>query len=191
MRIKFKEYIGESPQAIINDWSGFRKKLNHLTKKELENWEMKSEIGSLKVYKNKNKYILGQMITDIFVVYTTLKVLERNDLKPFFKKPIQMSEVETDLKHRGNGYGRLMYKFILDSGYDLISDNTQYNGARKIYDSLERDINIKADLFDDHKKEFIKRDIRVDSGEENWDFDTDIWSYDTEKSHILICLSKV
>ena len=198
----FKDFLGESPQVIIDNWSGFTTKLLSIGKGGIkENWDLVDSFEHkgkpVELFKSKttHKYILGawghEGSKEVFVVITTLKILPRNDLKPFFKNPIQMSEVETAVDFRNMGFSKVLYNWFIYNDYNVISDQTQYNYIRKTYDRLSQSDNIKADLFDDHKKEFIKRDIRVDSGEENWDFDTDIWSYDTEKSHILICLSKV
>ena len=64
----------------------------------------------------------------------------------------------------------------------------QFNGARKLYDSLSREKLIIADIIDDQERKTLKHNIRVDSGKEDWDFDIDLWSYDFNKSHIRIAL---
>lgn len=198
----FKDFLGESPQAIIDNWSGFKTKLISIGKGGIkDNWdfidsfEHKGKPVQLFKSKTTHKYILGawahEGIKEVFVVITTLKILPRPDLKPFFKNPIQMSEVETSEDFRNMGFSKVLYNWFLYQDYDVISDRTQYNYIRKTYDRLSKNHNIKADLFDDESKQFLKKDIDVDSGEEDWDFDSKLWSINADKSHLLICLRKV
>lgn len=203
MEKKFKEFLGESPQAIIDNWSGFSVKTTRITKRVINTfWEViHSDKNNGKPYciiKSKEKtnlYILGawghEGSKEVFVVITQLSTLPRKQLESFMKKPIQMSEVETMSGFKGQGYAKILYSWFLFNGYTVISDNTQYNGARKLYSSLSKNDNVRVDLFDDENKVFIKKDIDVDSGEEDWDFDSELWSINTDKSHLLICLSKI
>lgn len=203
MEKKFRDFLGESPQAVIDNWSGFSVKTTRITKRVINNfWEViHSGENNGKPYciiKSKEKpnlYILGawghEDTKEVFVVITQLSTLPRKQLESFMKKPIQMSEVETMSGFKGQGYAKILYSWFLFNGYTVISDNTQYNGARKLYSSLSKSQNVRADLFDDENKVFIKKDIDVDSGEEDWDFDSELWSINTDKSHLLICLSKV
>lgn len=202
MEKKFKEFLGESPQAIIDNWSGFSTKLSRIGKGGVkDNWNFIDAFNHngkpVELYKSKNthKYILGAWAhegsKEVFVVITTLNILPRPDLERFMEEPIQMSEVETANDFRNMGFSKILYSWFLFRGYTVISDRTQYNYIRKTYDRLSKNDNVRADLFDDENKVFIKKDIDVDSGEEDWDFDSELWSINTDKSHLLICLSKV
>ena len=66
----------------------------------------------------------------------------------------------------------------------------QFNGARKLWDSLSRETKFNADVIDDQERKILKRDVRIDSGEEDWDFDSGLWSYDFDKANIRFAIYK-
>ena len=66
-----------------------------------------------------------------------------------YNNPIQMSKVETTKGFKDKGYGKLLYAWFIHNNYTLISDMIQFNGARKLYDSLSREKLIIADIIDD------------------------------------------
>lgn len=199
----FKDLLLETPQAIIDDWGGFKVSTTRISKRVIDKfWTVLEEATDqgkpyliIQSKENPNLYNLGAMghenEREVFIIITSLKILPRTHLKSLIKNPIQMSEVETMSGFKGQGFATLLYKWFLNKDYTIISDNTQYNGARKLYDRLSKNHNIKADLFDDESKQFLKKDIDVDSGEEDWDFDSKLWSINADKSHLLICLRKV
>ena len=86
------------------------------------------------------------------------------------------------------GYATLFYNWFISKGYNIISDMVQFDGDRKLFDKLSRNKKIQADIIDDQEAIILKYDTRVYSGEEDWDFDTDIWSHSHNKNHIRIAL---
>jgi hypothetical protein len=204
MNIKeeFRNFLNESPVAILGDWNGFKSKDLRIGKKGIElDWTLKDKIKDkeghiLEIYCCENKYILGSWgIEDnerekpVFVVMVQLQILKRTDLKQMnFSNPIQMSKVETSKGFKDRGLAKLLYSWFIFNNYTLISDMVQFDGARKLYDSLSRENNIIADIIDDQNKNVLKHNVRVDSGLEDWDFDNEIWDYSFDKSHIRIAL---
>ena len=194
--------LNESPVAVIDDWKGFETKDLRIGKKGMQiDWDLEDTIKdkynhTLEIHSCGNKYVLGawghevdERRKEVFVVIVQLEVIPRKDLQQMsYNKPIQMSKVETTKGFKDKGYGKLLYAWFIHNNYTLISDMVQFNGARKLYDSLSREKLIIADIIDDQERKTLKHNIRVDSGKEDWDFDTDLWSYDFNKSHIRIAL---
>jgi len=194
--------INEAPVAVIDDWKGFETKDLRIGKKGIQlDWNLedtlKDKYGhTVQIYSCNNKYILGawgheetERKKEVFIVIVQLKITKRTDLKQMgYNNPIQMSKVETSKGFKDKGYGKLLYSWFIHNHYTLISDMIQFNGARKLYDSLSREKLIIADIIDDQERKILKHNTSVESGLEDWDFDTELWSYDFDKSHIRIAL---
>lgn len=196
--------LNESPVAVIDDWKGFETKDLRIGKKGMQlDWNLEDTIKdkyghTIQIYSCDNKYILGawgheddERKKEVFVVIVQLKITKRPDLtKMGYSNPIQMSKVETSKGFKDKGYGKLLYAWFIHNDYTLISDMIQFSGARKLYDSLSREKSVIADVIDDQERKILKHDTRIDSGKEDWDFDTDIWDYSFDKSHIRIAVYK-
>ena len=196
--------LNESPVAVIGDRDGFKdNKSIHISKKGFDKG-LYEIVGETK-YKDRKMYICHEKrIPDmyffgvfgkeeereVFVAFAQLKIIRRDDLKQIgYKNPIQMSKVEVH-NQRLSGIGKTFYRWFIMNKYTIISDLVQFDGARALYDSLSRDSDIIADIIDDQERHFLKTDVRVDSGKEDWDFDTELWSYDFDKANIRIALYK-
>ena len=194
--------LNEAPVAVIDDWKGFESKDVRIGKKGIKlDWDLEDTIKDkyghiVQIYSCGNKYILGawghendERKKEVFIVIVQLDIIPRKDLHQMgYDNPIQMSRVETTKGFKDKGYGKLLYTWFIHNDYTLISDMVQYNGIRKTYDSLSREKSIIADIIDDQERKILKTDVRVDSGKEDWDFDTELRSYDFNKSHIRIAL---
>ena len=157
------QQLNESPVAVIDDWKGFETKDLRIGKKGIQlDWNLEDTMKdkynhTLHVYSCNNKYILGawghendERKKEVFVVIVQLEVIQRKDLRQMgYNNPIQMSKVETTKGFKDKGYGKLLYAWFIHNNYTLISDMIQFNGARKLYDSLSREKLIIADIIDD------------------------------------------
>jgi len=193
---KFKELL-ESPVAVIGDWDGFKVETDSITVRVLEKyWSLEDAIKfkrhALEIYSQNNTFILGTFGTEndkeVFVIFTRLKIIKRKDInvKLKYKNPIQIKKVETIKELRGQGYATFLYKWFLSKRYSIVSDIVQFDGARKIYDKLSKNQNINADLINDVDSIILKKNININSGKEDWDFDSNIWSYDFDKANIKL-----
>ncbi len=204
IRKEFREFINESPVAVIDDWGGFKTKDLRIGKRGIElDWKLEDDVKDkfghkLQIYSCDKKYILGawgheddERRKEVFIVMVQLKITPRNDLKNMgYTKPIQTSKVETSKGFKDKGLAKLFYSWFLYNKYTLISDMIQFNGARKLWDSLSRETKFNADVIDDQERKILKRDVRIDSGEEDWDFDSELWSYDFDKANIRFAIYK-
>ena len=199
--------LNESPVAVIGDWDGFKdNKSIHIAKRGFDKGLY--EIIGESTYDNKKIYVCREKRLpdlyffgvfgketepsgrekEVFIAFAQLKTIKRDDLKQMgYKNPLQTSKVEV-FNTRLRGIGKSFYRWFIMNKYTLISDMIHFDGARKLWDSLSRDTDLICDVIDDQERKVIKHDTRVDSGEEDWDFDTDIWDYSFNKAHIRIAL---
>lgn len=203
--LTFEEWmdLNESPVAVLDDWRGFLKKAEQeigeiaFTK----GWWVKvGDINDAELYKSESSetYILGywdakreDSSKKIFRVIVKMFLIYRPDLKRLFKKPHQVSKVETAKEYRSQGYAIGLYEWFLDNGYTLISDSVQFDGAGAIYSRLSNKDSIVADVFDHQTHEMIKADTKVfQHRSDMWDFDYDVWSLNNDKMNIRIALHK-
>ena len=211
----FREYVrqtlmNESPIAVVGDWDGFKdNKSIHIAKRGFDKGLY--EIVGKTFYNNKpviicrekrlpDLYFFGSFgketessgkERDVFIAFAQLKTLKRDDLKSQigYNNPIQTSKIEV-FDNRLKGIAKTFYKWFIDNDYTLISDMVQYDGARKLWDSLSREPSIICDIIDDQRRSILKHNTRVESGEDFWDFDTKLWSYDFDKAHIRFAIYK-
>ena len=66
-------------------------------------------------------------------------------------------------KYRGFGLMRYLYQFLIDSGICLMSDEIQYESARKMWLSLNDIENYKIDFVNIEDGTIIKSDIKIGS----------------------------
>lgn len=205
--IKSEDYskiINESPVAVIGDWDGFKDtKSIHIAKRGFEKglYEILGETNLrdkklliVREKRNPQIFFIGAFgkedEREVFIAFGQLNTIKRDDLKTLgYNKPIQTSKVEI-FTTRLAGLGKTFYKWFIYNKYTLISDMVQYDGARKLWDSLSRETKFNADVIDDQERKILKRDVRIDSGEEDWDFDSELWSYDFDKANIRFAIYK-
>lgn len=202
-------HLNESPVAVIGDWDGFKDNQSiHIAKRGFDKGLY--EIIGESIYNNKKVYICREKRLpddyffgvfgkeqetsgkerDVFIAFAQLKTIKRDDLKQMgYKNPIQTSKIEV-FNSRLRGIGKSFYRWFIMNKYTLISDMVQFDGARKLWDSLSRDTDIICDVIDDQERKVIKHNTRVNSGEEDWDFDTNIWDFSFDKAHIRMAIYK-
>ena len=197
-----KEFTTESPMAILGDWT----KKDDLGSKSILlldiQWDKKDKIGKYELWKHKksNSWILGEYIeTNEFnkprfnivfsIDFTNMKNL---GYKFNYKKLYNVSEVGVDNKYRGNGIATNMYKyFVKVQGYSIISDTHQYFGARKVWSRLSNELDILVDIIDTENNVIVKEDVILHHGNQDGDFDKEIWSYEGSKKHIRLVLKDI
>lgn len=199
--LKEKELNEMAPVAVMGDWDATRfKDVSYKRKFEIEkNWTFEGDFDSkknkFKIYSKDNLYIIGvwgkESDKESFFIISRVQLMRRKDIQDntSHKKCFQVKKIYTDEDFRGEGITMLFYKWFIFKGYSLVSDGTQYDGPRIIYSKISKDIKFKADVYDSHEHKIIKKDVEIDHGE-FWDFDTDLYSHDYSKAHILIILYK-
>lgn len=192
------DYLTESPMAVIDDWEGEKIKLGAMRYKAFAKYwkrlETLSPTDPLEAYIIKDglsgRVVYGKHIGDDLGIYVEMTIIFRSDTKFIKPNTIIISGVKTDIKMRYSGYASELYKILLKNGYSIMSDQTQYNGARKIYQKLHDSEDYTVSLWDDENKKFIHDETLVLlHGEDDWDIDADVWSWDNSKSQYKIVIS--
>lgn len=119
-----------------------------------------------------------------------MKLLPRKDTHRLYKNTIMVAGVKTNANLCGRGYGYSLYTTLLDNGYVIMSDKVQYDGARQTYQKLSDLGKYIVDLFDDKEKEFIAKDIKLEHGQESWEIDDKVWSFNNSKLNLKIVVRK-
>lgn len=196
----FKEFLNEMPNAVNGDAFNIdlKAKLEHISTEEMKKM---THVGQ----------ILGiqKMLFDIYVDKTnTFKAVANfkdgsaylyatASLKPFRelknKKAFQVYSIKNmGSEQGGKGLGTQMYEFlILKMGYTVVSDESQYDGARKAYKRLSDNSKIKLQLFDTYENKIVNDNLKIKNAN-----DTNVWfvrgkSTDLDKKDVVIIASKI
>ena len=198
----FTEWVNEMSIVVLGDRKTIMKSSNigklGISKywKKLDSFKYKKY--DIEIYKSKShKYILGVWgLTnddkEVFIIITEVSPIKRNDLKQLgYKKAIQMKSLETSEDFRDQGFAKLLYKWFISNGYSIVADMVQFDGTRRLYASLSEHKDIKADIVDVTEHKEIESDTIISQDKfEDWDFDERVWSYDYDKQHIRIVLTR-
>lgn len=96
---------------------------------------------------------------------------------------------------QGRGIGTALYKFLVMDGLQLLSDQAQFFGARKLWTNLS--ISATVDVIDDITGKTLYKNITLKSSKLDKDIDTRVWSYvdqenqDYSKSNIRFVLKSL
>lgn len=197
-----KMFINESPVAVLGDWT----KKDDLGSKSILvlgiQWTKKDKIGRYELWKHRssNSWILGEYIETNepdkprFNIVFSIDFSNKKNIgyKLNYKKLYNVDEVGVDKKYRGDGIATNMYKyFIKVQGYSIISDTHQYFGARKVWSRLSKELDILVDIIDTKNNILVKEDVILHHGNQDEEFDREIWSYDGDKQHIRLILKDI
>lgn len=165
-------------------------------------WKECGEIIALKsglkykVLRLKNEFIAGNFITtstddELFEVVFKITLTEQTIISRSFKiKPLMnVDGVFVTDTVRGDGIAISMYKFLVkEEKLNILGDEIQYFGARKLWARLSKVSDVKVDIIDISKEEFIEKDVVLHHGSEDWDFDNRVWSYTVQKKDVRLIL---
>jgi len=197
-----KMFINESPVAIPNDWAK-KDYLGSISTLVLGiQWNKMDNVNGLELYKHKssNSWILGYIGEVIgeekkrLIIIFSIDFNNKKNIgyKFGYKKLYNVSEVGVDKNYRGKGIATNMYKyFIKNQKYTIISDTHQYFGARKVWSKLSKELDILVDIIDTKNNILVKEDVILHHGNQDEEFDREIWSYDGDKQHIRLILKDI
>lgn len=201
----YKDYIQriiESPIALPGNWPEAAV-LGSVSKLIIEkDWAFIEEIRGYDLYKHKNsntwvlgsfKRLEGEDKPRLVIVFE----IKFNNLMRYAKKyrldnlyNVDGVKLIEDL--HGRGIGTDMYKyFVKTRKYNMLSDAKQYFGARKLWQKLSKMMDLTVDVIDFNKKIFLERDIVINHGVLDKDFDKNYYSVNSDKSHIRFVLKDI
>jgi hypothetical protein len=151
----------------------------------------------LKILKLKvdDYYVIGEYRSknDIveFYVYCTLELKHIPDILDY-TNIYNVDGVKVASNKQGYGFARYLYKYLVKQlHFTFLGDETQYFGARKLWAHLSKSSDIIVDIIDIAEPKLLQTDAVIHHGNEDWDFDLRIWSYDTDKKHIRLILKDI
>ena len=93
---------------------------------------------------------------------------------------------------QGRGIALIVYRFFVKKlKFNILGDETQYFGARKLWAKLSKMVDVTVDIIDIRDGSFLEKDVVLHHGTEDWDFDHRVWSYNVDKKHIRLILKDV
>lgn len=121
-------------------------------------------------------------------------LLVANKLNNFmtYSEIIRVESVVLAKSYRGGGYAFKLYEYIVSKlNLTILGDIEQYFGARKLYSNLsQRSDLVKVDIIDYDKKKLLDSGSIIHQGENDYDFDERVWSYNNDKENIRLILRK-
>lgn len=217
LNISFSQFLNEMPRAGIGDWDylGLNGKTEKQQKEILHQYHMDNVISMTAIYKNWVKlknYTIYNLEVELYKSNTSDTYMigswyfnETKDEQEFISisegklipiklgilgKGMQMTSIKThnpDLQ--GKGFASTIYKYILSTGVKVVSDRTQYDGARKTYTRLSKDPKINAKLYNDYTDIVLDENLDIRVSLDPSDYDESVWSKTNSKNDILIVLS--
>lgn len=180
--INFKEFLlRESPVAYSGDFSGNKVKLNLIGKIGINKYynEIKlvrskrlTTTKNIKVFisKKRTKAVIGYFSTDDFVPCAELFLTVYKNMEQLgYNNVLQTSEVQTEYDSRTQGYASSLYLSLIEAGNTLISDYSQFDGARNLWRSIGNTPKINLDVYDDIDNVVKKNHIIVHTDIANLD----------------------
>ena len=180
-------------RAILGDYK-IPAGLRELNSEEMKKYQFIDNINGYELFKLDNKlecrnyqqdYILGYYKDDIF----------KKIAKIYFNKIDEFYEVDTiyvSQDMRGNGIASKLYTyFVKELNYQILGSDMQRFGARRLWSKLSKREDLSVNIFDFNSTEIVDSSVQIYHGLEDSDFDTRVWSYDSDKKHIRLILKNI
>jgi len=199
--------VNEMSIAGYGSWEGSRNMVSTISTIPLKlNWTYLGKISTrnkdeYEVYLNSSKdtYVCGNIVSfengdTMFEVDFEIKLSHKTQIEKRFgmKNLMNVDGVKVNKNKQGQGIATSMYKFLVNQeNLTILGDELQYFGARKLWKRLSASEDMIVDIIDIDKDIYLEKDILLKHGDEDWDFDDRVWSYDTSKKDIRIVLKKI
>jgi len=214
--LKNSDCILEQAIAMKGDWEEEIDQISTKTEMMKLKWKLVDTITILKLGKkfefrklnNSLEFVLGYWSTETLSTklgYETKPVFETifkivltryksigHKLK--YKKLVNVDAVITLNSYTNNGIATTIYKYLVNElDYNILGDEEQYFGARKLWARLSKELDVQVDIIDAKNKEHVTRNIKLHHGNYDKDFDKALWSYndDNNKKNLRSVLTKI
>lgn len=202
---KFREYLKEMAIAGYGDWEPSKEMIGTITEFILNKKWNKIEDVNIKgtgytVYRLKDTYILGRMLTSTegekeYEIDFEIELKEHKSIANSFgikQRLMNVDGVRVQESKQGRGISTFMYTFLVKKEkLNILGDEIQYFGARKLWSKLSKLIDIRVDIVDISKDEYLEKDVILYHGTNDWDFDLRVWDYTPAKKDIRLILKDI
>lgn len=201
------EEIFENAIAGYGDWKHGDYTLGFLSLSGLERYyvhiaDIKTALGVLEFYKisANHHYILGRKVSKEIQTKrgieteTKLEVILKMTLTPVHyvgEDFLNVDEVEVKFNARCYGLALQMYRYFLkELKHQLMGDEYQFFGARKLWAKLSKLTDVTVDIIDISKDVYIEKNVIIHQGTDDWDYDHRVWGkdYSVEKKDIRLIM---
>lgn len=212
--ITFKEYMEQQNNklfeaiAMYGDWEPYKDRVQNKSDivvkkdyKEIDKITTPDGIYELLIMKmnNKESYMIGNWIITPdglkFTVLLNIDLSIRDDIKAKFnfkKQVLNVDGVMVHESHRGTGIAKYFYAYLIKRlDKIIIGDEYQYFGARKLWARLSKLSNVTVDIINVETNKYIKKNVEILHGDEDHEFDDEIYSYDNSKKDIRLILKDI
>jgi hypothetical protein len=179
------EYLANISEFVINH------KYELLTDK----FKVGATTYSLYRLKNTNHFKIGEFYEESenkfrVVLESTLSDETIHNL--VIKNLKNVNEIQVISSLQGRGIAKQFYRYLVKHmKFSLMGDIEQFFGARRLWASLNKDIDIVVDIVDIKKGIYIEQNVILHHGSYDADFDTRIWSYANDKAHLRLILTDI
>lgn len=178
----FNSQINETPEAGFGDMNDDM--VTHITQQPVLNLRNYIDRGSFEVLNhtvhlyqipNSYKHVFGIIEKEKFhelgnIILTPIANIMR------YNNVYTIDEIEVANDVRGNGLSTKLYSFlVLNLHMVLMCGNIQFFGARKLWSRLSKHPDIAIDVIDMCTQKIIEKNIVLNHGPDNDDFDTKYW----------------
>ena len=194
--------INEMAIAMKGDWSA-KEEMGSISKFVLnKDWEIKDTIGDNELWKHKktNAWVLGHFKEyeneekERFGIIFRIDFTNQKNIGNKFnlKKLYNVDEVGVHINNRGFGISTDMYRyFIKKHQYNIIGDQKQFFGARKLWSKLSKSLDLTVDIINISTNEILEENTIIYHGDLDHEFDDRVWSYGIDKKDIRLVLKDI
>ena len=201
-----KEMVNEMSIAGYGNWEPSKEMIGTMSAFIIrKNWVVLSEIktrlkDSYTVYKLKDSYIVGEFkITstqdEIFEVYLRIDLREHKSVAMdlnITRRLMNVDGVKVNEDMYGLGLATAIYTFLVKhENIVILSDETMYFGARRLWSRLSKRIDTVVDIVDVSKGMYLEKDVIIHHGLEDWEYDERVWNYTPDKKDIRLILKEI
>jgi hypothetical protein len=155
------------------------------------------EVGVKKVMKIKTSdfYIVGDFVSkgdeskfeEIFQITLVPTIIPGHS-----EKYMNVDGVKVPNVLRGLSIALEMYRFFVkDLKLNILGDEIQYFGARKLWARLSKNVDVIVDIIDIRDGKVLEANVKLHHGSDDWDFDERVWSYDVDKKDRRLILKEI
>ena len=129
---------------------------------------------------------IGNENKDVFRAIFAIQISKKEISLPY-KNVINIDGVFTaeDIEFRRKGIATYMYLYLVNNlKYTILGDLEQYFGARRLWSGLSKIKSFTVDIIDLNENKIVFKDIILEHGELDEEFDRILWDFEDSKSYI-------